>query len=446
MSIPTCSFCGKSVRLGARFCPYCGNAVLTFSTPQSYAPPLLPGETCPACAFVNRAGARFCKRCGTSLIAAPALPPVIDIPPPTPAYPDPVVQFKVNSEGRFGLKTTLGDPERDDDDNKKLTFSEDGSTNNTRVYVDGDTPVFGSSAGKMVTKPGTVDGVSTTAWEYHRILVTQRLEIVLGSSTNLFDTLRIEYTLENRDTKTHRVGLRIMLDTYIGDNDGVPFAVPGKAGITDRAVDLRGEQIPDFFQVLERPNLDRPGVVVNVTLASGDATPPERVLITGWPGSDAPWDYLKKTGGVGAKFKNYLNGNDSAVGLFYPIEALAPGEQRLIVAYYGLGAISSVATQNTQLGLSVSANRVEAGRSFWLVARISAPRQGQRVRVKLPPVFKLVEGEEVQPLAPEANANFTTRSWYIRALTLTDRAEIVVTLEPDNVRERQAITIVPRAR
>lgn len=298
----------------------------------------------------------------------------------------------------------------------------------------------------MIAKPRTTAGVNTTVWEYRRVQVTQRLEIALGGSTNLFDTLRIEYTFENRDTKAHAVGLRVMIDTYIGNNDGVPFSVPGQSGITDRAVDLRGEQVPDFIQVLERPNLDRPGVVVNVTLASDDTTPPERVLITGWAGSDSEWDYLKKAGGVGAKFKNFLHSDDSAIGLFYSIETLAPGETRAIVAYYGLGAISSVASKNTQLGLSVSSNRVEVGRSFWVVARVSDPRNGQRVRIKLPASFKLVEGDEAQALQPEAGANFTTRSWYVRALTPTPGADIVVTLEPDNAREKQTIAIVQRAR
>jgi hypothetical protein len=65
--------------------------------------------------------------------------------------------------------------------------------------------------------------------------------------------------------------------------------------------------------------------------------------------------------------------------------------------------------------------------------------------LKLPDTFKLVEGDEVQPIAPEANANFTTRSWYVRALTPANRVEIIATLEPDNVREKQTLAIVPRA-
>jgi predicted secreted protein len=284
-------------------------------------------------------------------------------------------------------------------------------------------------------------------WECANIRVTQRLGIALGASTNRYDTLRIEYVLENRDKTPHHVGLRIMLDTLIGDNDGVPFSVPGRQGIIDRAVELQGKDIPDFIQVLEKPDLTNPGVVVNVTLRGGEATPPERVLITGWPGGEAHWDYLASVGGVGAPLSRggeAAPGGDSAIGLFYPINLLQPGERRQIVALYGLGAISSVVSKNPSLGLSISSNRVDEGASFWIVARVSNPRAGQRVRLQLPAALTLVEGDLAQTIAPEATANFTTRSWLVRAVAPGSGAEIQVVLEPDNIREQQTVVIVAR--
>ena len=36
----------------------------------------------------------------------------------------------------------------------------------------------------------------------------------------------VRYQIENKDTQNHKVGLRFLLDTYIGANDGVPFTIP----------------------------------------------------------------------------------------------------------------------------------------------------------------------------------------------------------------------------
>jgi len=271
-------------------------------------------------------------------------------------------------------------------------------------------------------------------WDYRHVRVTQQVSIVVGSSTNLFDTMRIEYTLENQDSVSHDVGLRIMLDTLIGDNDGVPFSVPGRPGITNRAVDLRGRDVPNFFQVLEKPDLANPGVIVNLTMSGGGATPPERVVITAWPGSGGDWEFL---GSLGASW-----GPDSAVGLYYPTQSMRPGERRQIVAFYGLGAISSVVNKNPNLGLSISSTRIDQGSSFYVMATINNPQNGQRIRLQLPPELVLAEGDLSQAIAPEASANFTTRSWLVRAITPTSGAEISIVLEPQNLNERQTVTIV----
>jgi hypothetical protein len=260
---------------------------------------------------------------------------------------------------------------------------------------------------------------------------------VLGTATNTYDTLRIEYILENTDISPHQAGARIMIDTLIGNNDGVPFSVPTISGITDRATDLTGSKIPDFIQVLENANLTKPGVIVNLTLRGGEATPPERVLITGWYGGNMPWDFLADAGGVGASLRQ-----DSAIGLFYPTQELRPGEKRSIVAFYGLGKVSTSDPKNPDLGLSISSPRVQVGTSFWVIARISNPKSGQRVQLHLPPELQVVEGDITQNVEPAAGANFTTRSWLVKAVAPSAGAEITMALEPGGITAKEKVVII----
>lgn len=376
--------------------------------------------------------------------------PVATRPPtPTPDYPGPVIDFRVNGVGRFGVFTTIGDPKRSDDDNKRLTYMTAGETSNTRIFVDGGMPIFGGNEGTLVTLARKEGAVTVTEWEHHKIFIAQRLSIVQGPSTNRFDTLKIEYILENRDGVAHQVGLRMMIDTLIGNNDGVPFSVPGQQGIVNRAIDLRGKAIPDFFQVLENPSMTNPGVVINVTLSGRDATPPERVLITGWPGGEAPWDYLANVGGVDAPLGRggqAGGGGDSAVGLFYPIKIIAPAEQYHIVAYYGLGDITKPVNtpvpNSPALGLSISANQVEQGASFWILARVDNPQAGMQVTLVLPPELELLDGQITQAITPETNASFTTRSWLVRAKTPGMGVKIAVKLTPNNLSEERTLDII----
>ena len=57
----------------------------------------------------------------------------------------------------------------------------------------------------------------------------------------------MRYRLDNQDTHEHTVGLRFLLDTYIGGNDGVPFLIPGQRELCSSALDFRPPTpIPDF--------------------------------------------------------------------------------------------------------------------------------------------------------------------------------------------------------
>src|SRR5690606_20981189 len=107
---------------------------------------------------------------------------------------------------------------------------------------------LGASPGRWternVSLPPDPTGASTRGtrwtWAAGNLMVTQILDVVPSSQPvevapgqfrRLTDTVRVRYVIENRDPRPHPVGLRIQVDTLIGENDGVPFTVPGLPGL-----------------------------------------------------------------------------------------------------------------------------------------------------------------------------------------------------------------------
>ncbi len=473
-----CAQCGAPVRPGARFCARCG-------APQVLAPPSGVPQTPPGGAGIapmsdetplpTGPGFGYYASHGlwiaillVTLIGALAAAWIYDtrsaavIPTPIPITPpavntpaivlvDPalaVVELGFREDGRFGLVSLGGDPASSLDDNKQLTYDPTGGTNNTRLWIDSATPIFGAfdaAAGAgLLEGPAWVGNVWRTLWTQDEVSALQEVAYTNSSSSGRADTIRIAYVLTNTALLTKTIGLRLMIDTLIGGNDGVPFIVPGRSGVTDVAVELKDGDIPDFIQALEYPDLTNPGVIVNLTLRGADATPPDRVVISAWCGDDMPWEYLTALGGEGHPLTRCAQTNDtpdSAVGLYFEPQPLAPGATRKIVQYYGLGSISSAGQEGARLALSFNRS-VKQGDLLWITALATAPQAGESMRLELPPQLELVEGFEAeQTLLPEGD--FTQVSWQARAVAPTDSALVTVTLLPEGVTETQTIQVSP---
>src|SRR5262249_11339817 len=149
-------------------------------------------------------------------------------------------------------------------------------------------------------------------------------------SRRFYDTVLVRYRILNKDARAHKVGLRIQVDTLIGNNDGVPFTVPGIGLVTTFADFRRARDIPDFIQALEIPNINNPGTVAHMTLKlGGKIEAPGRVSLTHWPGFGfTPWEVpLQPLGG------------DSAVVLYWYEKTIQAGEKRELGFAYGLGSV-----------------------------------------------------------------------------------------------------------
>ncbi|MFB9328379.1 OmpL47-type beta-barrel domain-containing protein [Paenibacillus aurantiacus] len=248
------------------------------------------------------------------------------------------VQAQVDSTGRFNA--ALNETESDGWFNIVYNWPSNPGTSFTSLKVDGQETVYGdASAGEFLAPPANNETLTanSSVWKTGDVTVRQILSAGVNPATGLPDALQIRYVITNTGTTEHDVGLRLMLDTMVAGNDAAPFKVPGTSGVesVNYERDYLGSDVPAFWQVFNDFNI--PGYSAQYSMQGRDATPPDRFTIASWSTiDDKLWDYEITAG---------RETGDSAVGMWWNPDTLAPGEQRIITTYYGrpgVGGASSL--------------------------------------------------------------------------------------------------------
>jgi serine/threonine protein kinase len=345
--------------------------------------------------------------------------PVADLGRPYADLKDdlPRVGLALDDRKRFGLVLPKERDPSDPGRNKRLTYDEKGSTNNTCLKVDSKEYLFGNTgtSGKWVSKEeergnGRVGWDST--WEAYNegIVVKQSVDLVPGEQSRLLDTVLVRYTITNQSDNPHTVALRVMLDTFIGANDGVPFAVPGSGGKKDRLVDtievFDRKDIPDFIQALERPDLKDPGTVAILGLKLRGFEPLSKMVICRWPGNN---EYRWPGEGEYEPMRGKDLKPDSCVFLFWADDQMNPGGVRKVAFTYGLNTVSGV---GGKVALTSGGN-IQPGGEFTVMAYVKDAENGQSVRLGLPPGFSFAEGQA--PVKRIEGISLGIVSWRVKA-------------------------------
>jgi hypothetical protein len=359
-------------------------------------------------------------------------------PPPSPAGEDdldpwvfhvtdsePKLDVEFSDRMRFGVMMHgVPDPRPEyHDKSKRLTYEEQGLSNNTIVKIDGSEYYFGTTTptSKWVKKKVKIDKKGRHGWvsimDFNRekVRVTQHVEIVPGS-TGLLDTLLIYYTIENRSDAPHKVGIRVMMDTYIGANDGVPFTIPGEKGFLDTMREFSQKEIPDYIEAIEKPDDPKDhGTVarmgLKVSLPKVDLEPIERMLICRWPGNkETGWDWEPT-----AMNDPPDKAKDSCVALYWAYRNMNAEETRRMAFTYGLGDIS-IGGVSLGGGLAISVpNSVRADSEFVATAYVYNAKDDQKVKLILPDTgLTLAEGETAEKTI-ETPGKRTQVFWKLRA-------------------------------
>lgn len=318
------------------------------------------------------------------------------------------IRIRVNpgpqEAGRFAVDTTGGDPSRASDDGQVLIYgSREPWTSFTTVIVDGQPLVFGGPTSRRAGQHvpvGTLTGGPRVSGEAITctvrtgdVEVTQELGLARSPTTRVKDAARISYRVVNLGQASHAVGLRIVLDTMLGANDGAPLRAGAQAIST--ATELGGNEIPDYWQAFD--SLSRPAVISQGTLRAPGIAPPDRLEMVDWGTlADNPWEFAFPRG---ADFtRRGEQEQDTAVALYWNPAPLKPGESRTYATLYGVGGVSLSPAQ-LSLGLTAPAEvdyQYEEARAFPVVAYVENSggfeSRGTACALELPKGLKLLEG------------------------------------------------------
>ncbi len=329
--------------------------------------------------------------------------------------------------GRFAVDVAAGDPLRTDDDGKPLIYGHPKPwTSYTTIRINGQNYVFGRATkrragaglpgGEIISGPVLDGNRLLTQCRYGQVKVDQILDIARSPSTGALDTARIIYRFGNEGTEPVEIGVRTLIDTMLGSNDGAPFRI-GETEITSD-LSLNKDQYPDFWQAFD--SLTNPSVIAQGSLKGDGITQPDRVIFTNWgkPASK-PWDFLLEPSRDFTRLGE--DELDSAVVMYWNPRKLEPGEQFEVVIYYGLGGIS-FAPGNTFLGISAPAEiqySIDEPRNYSLILylehRGEAKAKNIKIKLILPKGLEMSKGSKSEIRLNELSPGITKQFiWEIK--------------------------------
>ena len=335
-----------------------------------------------------------------------------------------VVNQNENSQGRFAVETTGGAPARENDDNKPLIYGRPNPwTSYTSLWIDEERYVFGGSTerragkgakyGQVIQEPTVEDNRIITRTKFDDIIVEQILSIVKSSTTGLADSAQIQYRVINQGDQEEKVGLRVMLDTMLGENDGAPFRLGEDTISTDSL--YYDKQLDDFWQAFD--SISDPQVTSQGSFIGPDVSTPDRVYFSDWGSlADGVWDFDFNPGQEFIRKGEYEI--DSAMAMYWVPEIIEPGQTKTYITKYGLGGITIV-PGILSLGVTSPAEVTldENNQSFPVVAYLENTSEinarNVTINIELPDGFNAEDSvRELGNMAPEDISQIT---WNVRA-------------------------------
>ncbi len=235
--------------------------------------------------------------------------------------------------GRIIVQLTKGDPSTDRDDNKFILFNDMPPTSYATFVINGKIMKFGDPRfGNFTTKFTKDKERLYCVWKSNEgVEITFICKIVKGPTTGRLDTVHLIYQAKNLSAAEKKIGARMMLDTYLGNNDGAPFSIPG-VGTFQTEREILKKDMPAYWYTMD--SISKPTVRAQGTLFADDITTPDKIQFAAYKRLEPePWGYKVRNN---HEFKIWIDPPDSAVAMYWFESTVAPGKAKKISTYYGI--------------------------------------------------------------------------------------------------------------
>lgn len=238
------------------------------------------------------------------------------------------IEVVTSNDGRFTIGTIEGDPSITTDNNRKLLYGHPNpGTSFTTIRVNEEDMIFSAESIKVENEK-----IISTMKINDEIEVDEILSLETNETTGRNDIVKISYEIRNLSNTSANVGVRIMLDTMLGFNDGAPFSVAGSPLVNEK--EFTGSSIPQYWQAFD--DLSYPGVVSNGTVYKNSYERPDKIQFCAWPMINGTvWEYdINESVSVTS---------DSAVAIYYNPTTVYPNGKKTVSTYYGVGTVGGTA-------------------------------------------------------------------------------------------------------
>lgn len=230
----------------------------------------------------------------------------------------------LNRYGRFSL-SYLDDLQSDR--YSSFLLDDDPRTSHFNVLVDNKVYRLGESY-QFEQKVESSGDNPVYLWQSSFLSVRMEFDFVASRKAALPDGLIISTTLTNLAQNSKSVGLKVLFDTWLGENVKNHFYTENDYGI-DAEIDYQG-RMPVYWVSGPEESPTR----LQVMLRGQGVTEPDRLLFANWKRlDDASWEFDSSRGRSFSMLP--YSRNDSAVCHYYNPLVLEPGEERTVVIIMG---------------------------------------------------------------------------------------------------------------
>ena len=231
------------------------------------------------------------------------------------------INEKTGTFSLFSLSEKEGQP-------LSLLYSDDPRTSyfsiavNNRIY---NLPASSDFRREIINEKGQ----PRIVWTSGQIEVRQEFRIIRSVSSEVNNGLAMSLRIRNISSQKLSVGLRYLLDTYLGENRGSHFVSSENRSINGETV-LKAPY-PRYILSPREHSADS-GLMLMLNVPG--VTVPDSVIFANWKRlNESSWSYDVSTA---RSFSNPpYSINDSAIALYFDPQPLLPGDERLIDLAFG---------------------------------------------------------------------------------------------------------------